>query len=115
MVRKLANSTFIGLPLAFILLVAAPSVARDRVGLVDLHGREVIPCKYLSMQSVGCGFYLAKEDPVVSKQPSGIEILRNVPQQLLARIEDHNLIEPKILLTRNGKKVKLPIPKGLWL
>lgn len=115
MARKLAISIFFGLPLAFSFLVAAPSVARDRVGLVDLHGTEIIPCKYLSMHSVGCGFYLAKEDPTSSKQPSGMEILSNVPRKLLARIEDHDLFEPKILLTRNGKKVKLPIPKGLWL
>lgn len=92
-----------------------PSFARDSFGLIDLTGKEIIPCKYRSMEYVGCGFYLAEEMPDARTQPTGAELLSAVPKELLAFISNHEWYSAKVLLTRNGKRVSVPIPRDAIL
>lgn len=89
--------------------------ARDRYGLFDISGKEIIPCKYRSIEYVGCGFYLAEEMPDERSQPSERDLLSAVSKDLLARIENHRDYSAKVLLFRNGKKVKAPIPSDAVL
>lgn len=97
------------------LLCSSSVEARDRYGLFDISGKEIIPCQYRSLEYIGCGFYLAEELPGIRSQPSEIDLLSAVPKELLARIENHRDYSSKVLLFRNGKKVKAPIPRDAVL
>ncbi len=93
----------------------SPAFARDSFGLIDLKGKEIIPCMYRSMEYVGCGLYLAEEMPELRTQLAGSEVLSSIPRDLLALIQNHEKYSSKILLARTGKKVLVPIPKDAVL
>ncbi len=93
--------------------LAAPAFARDLTGLIDLNGKEIIPCKYRSMEYIGCGFYLAEEIP--DPNSKGKQLLNLIPRDLLEKVEKHSEYSEKVLLTRNGARLNPKIPKDAVL
>ncbi len=113
--KSLIGPFITALLLSSVITTAVPSFARDSFGLIDLTGKEIIPCKYKSLQYVGCGLYIAEEMPNATTQPSGAELLSFVPKDLLAFIANHEWYSAKILLSRNGKRISVPIPRDAVL
>lgn len=93
----------------------APSSARDEVGLVDLCGKEIIPCKYTNLQYLGRGFYLGQELPNSAEKAILTELISKAAPEDFKSIENHELYSPKVLLTRNGKPVRVLLPKDAYL
>jgi len=97
----------------FLCMSCAPAIARDLTGLIDLHGKEIIPCKYRTMKYIGCGFYLAEE--ILPSNSKGKQLVERIPSELLEKVENHSQYSEKVLLTRNGAKLNPRIPKDAVL
>ncbi len=96
--------------------LSTPSAkALDRVGLIDFRGDEVIPCRYKSVKYLKQGFYLAEEWPDGASNAILSALKSDSLSDAFNSIENHELFAPKILLTRNGKRVHVQLPKDAYL
>ena len=97
---------------------AAPSLARDMMGVIDRHGNTVVPCQYKRIEKLDLGFFLCEgfdSGPGARSSALAAKVLTGMPKDALEAISNYRFRSPKQLLDRDGKVVKLSIPKGTLL
>lgn len=112
--KAIRKSIFqVGVVAALVNAIQQPAIARDLTGLIDLQGNEIIPCKYRSMEYIGCGFYLAEE--ITDSNSKGKQLLKLIPRALLEKVRNHREYSQKILLSRDGARMYPKIPQDAVL